>query len=375
MDEKKRIMFVCNNLGLGGLEKMIGFIANFLIKYDYRVLILCTHEATIKLNLDDKIQIIDLHSNCRRNKSKNWIQECFYKVKLLFQLRRWTKKSNPHLIIAFNWWYVSLTALANVFNNVKILGSERGDPIVASLEHPKWYNWGYSRCERIVYQSQAVLQYIQPNLKKKGVIIPNPCISKSFEQECSDLSSDIHKREKIIFSGGRLDNKQKRFDVLINAFEIVLKKHPDYKLHIFGSGSSYRELNSLILSKKLENNIIFKGYVADVCKITKNYTAFVLSSDFEGVPNMLIEAMNAGIPCISTDFSPGAIEEIMKNKERGLVVPCSDVQAMADAINFYIENPEIAEQYAKNALKIREELDPECIGNKWLSIINEIIDS
>lgn len=367
-------MFVWSTLGLGGIEKIIVFLANFLIKHDYRVLILCTRNATTNLNLDDRIQIVDLHS-CYSDSDKNRFQQNLAKVKLLFQIRRWTNKFNPHLIISFNWWHIALTALANIFNNVKILGTERTDPTVYSHEHPKWYNWGFSRCEKIVYQSQAVLRCVQQNLKKKGIIIPNPCITRSLDQECNELNFDISKREKIIFSACRLDNQQKRLDILIKAFEIVLNKHPDYKLHIFGAGHSYPELKSLIASRGLQSTVILKGFVTDVCKITKNYTAFVLSSDFEGFPNMLIEAMNAGIPCISTNFSPGAVEEIMKNKERGLVVPCGDIHAMADTINFYIENPEIAEQYAKNALKIRDELNPEHIGNKWLSIINEIIDS
>ena len=96
---------------------------------------------------------------------------------------------------------------------------------------------------------------------------------------------------------------------------------------------------------------------------------FVMTSDYEGMPNSLIEAMGIGLPVISTDCKGGGAKALIKNHINGIITPPNNSEAVADAIKFYIDNPKKAEEYAKEALKIRDDLSVDKISEKWMNLI------
>lgn len=116
---------------------------------------------------------------------------------------------------------------------------------------------------------------------------------------------------------------QKNQELLIDAFNIVSNKHKDVVLKIFGEGSLKKKLQNRIDELGLKDKVYLMGTKSDVLNWIKESYCFVLTSDFEGLPNSLIEAMCMGIPCISTDCSPGGARQLLSD-DRGLIVPCGD---------------------------------------------------
>ena len=114
------------------------------------------------------------------------------------------------------------------------------------------------------------------------------------------------------------------------------------------------------------------GAKSDVLEWIKESFCFVLSSDFEGLPNSLIEAMCMGIPCISTDCSPGGARELLRN-DRGVVVPCGNKEELAKAINTFIENPEVAFSYGCTAFDVRKEIESKVIADKWITVMDKVV--
>ena len=173
---------------------------------------------------------------------------------------------------------------------------------------------------------------------------------------------------------GRLDIFQKRQDVLIKAFYLFHNNHPDYKLEIWGDGAQQDEekIKRLISSLKLDNYVIMKGVTNTPSKSIMDSRFFVLSSDFEGIPNALIEAMSLGLPCISTKCSPGGAELLITNSRNGLLVPCGDYRALSDKMCWMVEHPIDSDNMGKEARKISEKFSDEIISKMWFDYLNSI---
>ena len=121
----------------------------------------------------------------------------------------------------------------------------------------------------------------------------------------------------------------------------------------------------------LQDRAFLMGAKTDVLEWIKDTFCFVLSSDYEGLPNSLIEAMCMGMPCISTDCSPGGARELLGNK-RGVIVPCGDKVQLADAINTFLEKTSSALKCGENAYALRNEIECKVIAKKWLKLIETI---
>ena len=117
------------------------------------------------------------------------------------------------------------------------------------------------------------------------------------------------------------------------------------------------------------SKVFILPFESNIHEIIKNSAMFVMTSDYEGMPNSLIEAMGIGLPVISTDCKGGGAKALIKNHVNGIIVPREDTDAVAQAMEFYIENPEKAEEYAKEAVKVREELSVDRIAEKWINLI------
>lgn len=194
-----------------------------------------------------------------------------------------------------------------------------------------------------------------------SIVIPN--FSNIHLQDIST------KKEKIVVSVGRLE-PVKGYDLLIRAWSQVHLKHPDWKLHIWGEGSLKTSLIELINKLKLNNSVFLMGYTSDIEIAYKEASIYIMTSQFEGFPLVLIEAMQWGLPCVSVKIS-GA-EAIIENGKNGILIEERNECSIAEQICFLIENPNLIKEMGEKAMESTKRFSKERIMQKWINLINSL---
>lgn len=272
-------------------------------------------------------------------------------------IREKIKEEKPEVVISF-LTETNLIALTHLRRNYKLIVSERNDPTKYNRIVQGIIKKLYPKADVLVCQSHKVAKFFSSN---NTTVIQNP-IDISVLPEIYNGS-----RRKVICSVGRL-MPQKNFFCLIKAFSYIEKKYKDYTLEIYGEGSLRKELQDLINHLHLNKKVKLMGAHQDVLEKIKDTSLFVMSSDYEGFPNALVEAMAIGLPVICTDFDSGTAKELVK-KENGLLVPVSDSRALAKAMSYLLENTELRKSMSIENIKIRDRLAINEILNKWSNII------
>lgn len=281
-------------------------------------------------------------------------------------IRTAIKKSGPDVSISF-------LLDANVYNmfacyglKTKSVVCERNDPYKPHYYKLKFWKPWFRLADGAVFQLPKVAEYYD-NIKGPTAIIPNPV-----NEQTIYIDSSFSSRQDLIVTVGRIDLFQKRHDVLIQAFALFLVKHPSYRLVIYGKGESSDEekLKNLIEEKGLQEKVELAGEVKNPIEHIRDAKFFVLSSDFEGIPNALIEAMSIGLPCISTDCRPGGAAMLIEHGKNGLLVPMGDAEGLCNEMNYMATHPELADSIGEEARKINLRFSDNSIISKWVDYMN-----
>ena len=182
------------------------------------------------------------------------------------------------------------------------------------------------------------------------------------KERCKDFSCFT------VISAGRLEC-QKNFPMLVRAFSDFAKDKNDVVLHIYGEGNDKDMLQDLIDKLGCGEKIKLMGRSNDLVSVYKEANLFILSSNYEGMPNALLEAMAIGLPCISTDCPTGPSEMIVSG-ENGLLVPVNDAEKLREAIEFMYNNRDKAEEMGQRAREhVAENYRIEKIADRFLEIV------
>ena len=346
-----KISFFLGSMRRGGAERVISILANHYSAKGWDVEIALLLDTTVQYQLNENIKIIDLTAGTGSyfKRLPSWLKK----------IRKYVKNSKPDRIVSFIGRINLLVATACRGLNVPIIASERNDP--KQDGRSKFMLWLCNRCYRrvktVVFQTSYQEQCFSSKLKNKSCIIQNPVTVKV---EPSNIS------ENYIVTAGRLI-EQKNQKLLIDSFKIVNEVYPDFKLDIYGEGALKETLQNQIETLNLKEVVSLKGAVSDLHERIANASVFVISSEFEGASNALIEAMMLGLPCITTNY-PGA-NEVIFDGENGLVVERNNVQALADAIMKILKDKDLQSQLRKQALATSEIYKTENVIKKWESVI------
>ena len=253
----------------------------------------------------------------------------------------------------------------------RIIYAERGDPgdkeYAFILGIIRWLS--FKRIDGFVFQSKGARDYFDVNIRNRSVIIPNAhSIPDGF------LTEPCVEHEKRIISAGRL-HSQKNQALLIKAFASIAKDISDYNLDIYGDGPLKDSLNKLIESLGMIKRVSIHPSCSDIFERMYKATLFVLSSDFEGMPNALMEAMALGVPCISTDYRPGGARELIEDGVNGWIVPRNDVESLAQKMLLIVKDSQQRKKNAKEAAKIRFMYSCETIYKIWNDFITKNINN
>ncbi len=331
-----KIVFVLPDMAGGGTERVVALFANEFVKRGYPVTILLFAGDHTEYPLDQKVEVVVAGKASGGN--------LLIRLKRLQEMRRFYKKNRNCYIFAFSAMGAVFSVAAAFGIPCRMLASERNDP--RRYEHTVIRNLAYGRAEKLVLQTEEMRRYFPLWLQKKAVVIPNPVdegIRTPFQGE----------RKKRIVSVARLQ-PQKNHKLLIDAFADFQKGHEEYELHIFGVGPLEGALRQQAKELQIEAKVLFRGFSSNVKEEIWDSAMFVLSSDYEGISNSMIEALAMGVPVISTDCPVGGARAYIEDCVSGILTPVGDKAALAFAMTRIAEDPEFASGLSANGAKVRE---------------------
>jgi len=195
-------------------------------------------------------------------------------------------------------------------------------------------------------------------------VIPNAAM------HVSDAYSDV--MNKRVIAVGRLDY-QKGFDRLIQAWQLVQHtgKFTDWKLDIFGQGEWQEMLQQMIDKAGLQDSLQIHQPTKQIGEEYVKSDLLVMSSNYEGFPMVMIEAMACGLPVVSFDYKCGP-KDIIQPGINGLLVPNGDIQALADAMMKVMEDEAYRKMLSQNARKVVDTYSEQAVMSQWIRLFTSI---
>jgi len=355
----KKIVFVIHSLQAGGMERVVTEFANhFVGKKNIEIhIVLYGIKRDIFYKLNNKIHIHKPHftfDNKRRLLST---------IKTVLFLRKKINKLVPDTVVSFGEYWNNLVLMAVYGLKTPIYIADRSSPLknLGSIQN-SLRKWLYPKAAGLILQTQEAKAIYQNQFKKLNIsVIGNPI------REIDNINNI--KRENIVLMVGRLiDSKHQ--DRLIKIFSKINKS--DWKLVLVGGDAKKQKnkekLTKLINGLKIENRIILAGSQKNVESYYLKSKIFVFTSSSEGFPNVIGEAMAAGLPVVAYDCVSGP-SEIINNKEDGFLVPLYDDKMFQEKLEMLMKNEELRKIMGKRAVINIKRFDNEKISNEFLKTV------
>lgn len=362
----RKIVFHLNCLEQGGAERVVTNLANQFAKEGYQVLIATEWYGENEFQTDEKVRRV--HVGLREgDEKKHPLIRYLLRVKYL---KEFIRKEKPDILIPFARKALYRGLMAAYFMKIPVLISIRTDPAGHYEERSDKIQIPllFPRADGCVFQTEGQKEFFAPRLQKNSRIILNPIHPKYIGVPKPE------KRNKTVVQSGRLVDFKNQ-PMLIRAFVEVHKKHPDYDLKIYGGDSfdgTKEILEALIAENNAQDYIHLMGASDTLEKDLSDAALFAFTSDWEGLPNALMEAMALGLPIVATDCPCGGPRTIMTNAVDGLLIPIMDQKALEDGINHLIEDPDLAQRLGMEARKIADKANGRAVFEQWRDYIEEL---
>lgn len=338
MKKINKIILFYPNFDKGGATKILINLVNFFLKKNIKIDLISLNAKYEYFIKKKTFQIFNISKKKRNYLFSSRILYALASILLLIKQLR--KNKNKNTIVFSMQSHLVSTIICKLYNT-KIIIRNSEDPFSATkYADNKFFAIitfvskyiSFNLADKIITNSSESLKSINFFLinKNKVRLIFNPYISSNKSKK----RPINYKRNNQILAIGRF-SKQKNFEFLIDTFSLISTKLKNYKLIIVGSGSGKNILVNKIKSLNMSNKIILKKWTNDLNKVFRKSKIFVLPSLYEGSPNILIDAVKYGIPCISSNCS-GA-KDILKKNKGGLIYPINDQKVLVKHI-FHILN-------------------------------------
>lgn len=357
----KKIVFVIGMMGNGGAERVIAALSNQFVKNGIGVRIITIYNDQQDYPLKESVELIPI-------KCKNPVR-LFRPIERIRLIRRLIEEFQPDCVISFLADVNIHTLLAMKGSNIPVIVSERNDPQrdPKSSYKRKIRNRVYGWASGYVFQTPDAMAYFKNIIpdNAKTAVIPNPLTGGLPYYE-------FNPSNRRLITACRL-NVQKNLPLMIDAVGDVIASGRKCYLDIYGTGPLQQELNEYIQTKGLENSVFLKGFSKDIHREMCGSAAFIISSDYEGISNSMLEALAIGVPVIATDCPVGGARLFIQNGKNGFLTRVGNREELAESIKMMLDNPLKAFQMGQKASKIRTVLNADIITNKWRLFIDQII--
>ena len=364
-----KIAFHLNCLAQGGAERVVSSLANELAAEGEEVYVATEWQDEDEFALDPRVTRV--HVGLRdTDENKSRVTKFFLRIKYL---KEFVREYKPDILIAFAQRANYRALMAAGDSDIPVLISIRTDPVghYDALSDKVQIRWLFPKAAGCVFQTTGQREFFRPYLQENSRIILNPINPKYIGTPFVDDSD----REKAVVHHARLVDF-KNHPLLLKAFIRVHEKHPDYVLRLYGGDSfdGTKEILEKIIEENNAHDYIFLMGASDSLETElPKGMVYAFTSDWEGLPNSLLEAMALGMPTVATDCPCGGPATVMRDGENGLLIPIKNEDALVDGINRLIEDRELAVRLGNEARKIADIANAESVASQWKEYINELI--
>ena len=369
--KNKKILFCITSMEKGGAERVVANLANELSD-DNEVYVgtIVNKEVMYSLNKNVHYFSVAKEQKKKLNKLLKLILFPFKLVLRVCNLKKMINKIKPDIIISFLPEASFFTVVANK-KKYKLIISDRNDP---NQEYKKFlYRFlmkkTYPKADGFVFQTLNAKEYFDNIIdftKKDYSIIVNP-VNPNFI-----IDRFEGKRKKEIVSVGRLQ-EQKNYALLIEAFNDIKDDLKGYKLVIYGEGNQRNCLEKIIADNDLKNIVSLPGVVDDVKEKIYDSSLFVMTSNYEGIPNSLVEAMTLGLTVISTDCPCGGPRMFIEDGKNGNLIEVGNKEQLKEKILKCVRDNNYSDECGRKAQKIVKMVEGSVVTKEWKKIISKVI--
>lgn len=363
---KRRVMFVVAGLGAGGAERVISLMASAWVAdgQDVTIVAFDHPSAPVFHDFDRRIALV------RLGPARGGGGRLTTTANRIWKLRAVIRAVGPDVVISFLTKINVVALLATVGTRVPVIVSERNNPLMQKASR----GWNvalarlYPRAAAVVMQTRASLVCLPAAVRGTAKVIPNPIAPA---RPVPARSAPAIFSGGVLVAAGRLTH-QKGFDMLIDAFAQACGPHPHWQLQIWGEGPLRQALEDRVANLGLADRIVLPGNSRRPGGWLEGAMAMVLSSRYEGFPNVLGEAMADGLPVVAFDcaFGPG---EMIEDAVTGLLVPAGDVAALAGALERIMADARLRERLGKAAVAAVSRYRPSEILSEWSMTVDRCL--
>lgn len=348
-----KIVFVCDTMDSGGAERVISSLANSFVSFgnEVSIIMLARRAKDSFYKLTNSIRLIGLTNNL--SKEPSFLKKANLLKKQIIDL-------NPDVVVSFLSYVCIYTWFALRNTKIPYIVSERNDPNSRGKIKQLLLNRAFKKSAGCVFQTHDAKEWYKDSCACKSTIIYNP-VDLTYNPD-----KEATTKMQILYVGRFTE--QKNCHLLIDAFLKVHQKHGDYILKMYGDGNLKNDLCEYVRKNNAEEYISILPSSKTWQKDEFNSSLFVLPSSFEGMPNVLAEALCLGIPSVSTDCPIGGPREL-KKLFPNLLTLCKtgDKQALFDSI----EKSLLIERQHPN---IPKELEKDHVALQWIEFIQGVIN-
>ena len=361
-----RLTLVIGSLGGGGAERVLSAMANYWAARGRSVTLITLSSARDDWYvLDKRVRRVAL-AEARR--SGAWPRAVLRNLRRIWRLRGAIRASDPDVVVSFIDTANVLTLWATRTLNRPVIVSERIDPRVHEIS--RWWNWlrelSYPWAAGIVVQTESASRWAEARFDPRRVtVIPN-----SVPHPRVDASEPLRIPKPYVAAVGRLE-PQKGFDLLLRAAAMAFREFPEWSLAIIGEGPERTRLEALVTQLDLSGRVQFVGRHPDPARMLNHADLFVLSSRYEGFPNVLCEAMATGLPVVAFDC-PSGPRDIVRHGVDGLLVPPRDSVALAQAMTRLMGDAALRRQFSSRAVEVLDRFGQERVMRLWDQLLTSI---
>lgn len=352
------IVLYINTLSGGGAERVMSELANRFAEGGDRVVLVTSFPTEGEYGLSPKVTRCSLEA---RRIERSRISKNLGRIR---GLRRLCREYDPDIVLSFMCEPNFRALLATVGLRAKCVVSVRNDPareyagrsgrFVGKVLMPLL-------ADACVLQTSRAARWFPTLLQEKSVVIPN-AVAEEFFNGRPDADGSYW------IAVGRLA-EQKNYPMMLRAFRSVVDELPEEQLRIYGEGDWHERLQEMSEELGLAGNVTFCGATRDVAGVLAGAKGFLLTSDYEGMPNALMEALAMGVPCVSTDCPCGGPAGLIEDGVNGFLIRVGDADGMAKAVIRLSEDSEERQRIGAEARSRALDFKPERVFPRWHELL------